>query len=255
MRFLLTRRWIMFLLAVVVLALACVRLGEWQFQRLHDREQRNGWTQTNLEAGPAPVDDVLSVGEPVPQEREWTQVTATGTYDAARTVVVRYQTRDGEAGVDLVTPLRTDAGPAVLVDRGWMATQNTGTVPDDLPAPPPGIVSLTGWVRVDAEGDSTDVDDGSTRAISSTAIGETLPYPVYGGFVDAETEDPAASTELVPAELPDLGEGPHLFYGIQWWFFGALALFGFCYLVYDELRRGRAGSEQRTTGTRPVSRT
>jgi cytochrome oxidase assembly protein ShyY1 len=164
--------------------------------------------------------------------------------------VVRYQTRDGKSGVDLVTPLRTADGTALLVDRGWVATQNTGTTPDDLPAPPPGQVDVTGWVRVDATGDSTSVDDQSTRAISSVAIAEDLPYPVYGGFIDAESEDPAPSTAVVPAELPDLGEGPHLFYGIQWWFFGALALFGFCYLAYDELRKLRGGpTSQRASGS------
>jgi cytochrome oxidase assembly protein ShyY1 len=254
-RFLLTRRWILFLLAVVVLALACVRLGEWQFHRLHDREQRNAWAERNMSAAPAPIDQVLAVGAVVPQSREWRQVTVSGTYDAGETVVVRYQTRDGQSGVDLVTPLRTDAGPAVLVDRGWVQTENTGTRPEDLPQPPQGKVEVVGWVRVDATGDSTQVDDRSTRAISSEAIGAGLPYPVYGGFVDAEKETPPAADPLVPVEKPDLGNGPHLFYGIQWWFFGALALFGFCYLVYDERKRARTGSPRAGTGTRHVTRT
>ena len=60
MRFLLTRRWLLFGLAVLVMTWGAWRLGEWQFHRLHDREQRNEWTRTNLAAEPAPVDDVLS---------------------------------------------------------------------------------------------------------------------------------------------------------------------------------------------------
>ncbi len=255
MRFLLTRRWILFLLAVVVLALGCVRLGEWQFHRLHDREQRNAWAERNMSAAPAPVADVLAVDRAVPQSAEWRQVTVSGTYDAAETVVVRYQTRDGQSGVDLVTPLRTDAGPAVLVDRGWVQTENTGTRPEDLPQPPPGKVEVEGWVRVDATGDSTQVDDRSTRAISSDAIGGGLGYPVYGGFVDAEKETPPAATPVVPVEKPDLGNGPHLFYGIQWWFFGALAVFGFGYLVRDEMRGKNEGTEKGDAASRPVSRT
>ena len=62
--------------------------------------------------------------------------------------------------------------------------------------------------------------------------------PVYGGFVDAEVERPAPAKPLAKAELPDLGNGPHFFYGLQWWFFGLLAIFGFGYLAWDE-RRGR----------------
>ena len=44
--------------------------------------------------------------------------------------------------------------------------------------------------------------------------------------------------KLGAIELPDdKSEGPHFFYGLQWWFFGALAIFGFGYLAYDEWRR------------------
>ena len=242
MRFLLSRRWVLFGLAVVVLALGCFRLGEWQFDRLHDREQRNDWTRTNLAAEPAPVEDVLSVDQQVATEREWRRVRATGEYDAAGTVVVRYQTREGRSGVDLVTPLLTDTGTAVLVDRGWIATGNTGTAPADLPAPPTGSVTVVGFVRADATGRGIEVDDGSTRAVSSRTIAPLLDYPVYAGFVDAETEDPPPADDLVRPEVPDLGEGPHLFYGIQWWFFAALALVGFGYLAWDERRHGPRGS-------------
>ncbi len=114
-----------------------------------------------------------------------------------------------------------------MVDRGWLATDNSGTEPVDVPAPPSGEVTVTGWVRVDATGDSTVVSAGSTgdtlstRSISSDRIGEAIDREVYGGFVDLKSEDPAPETPLEPAELPELDNGPHFFYGLQWWFFGA----------------------------------
>ena len=43
-------------------------------------------------------------------------------------------------------------------------------------------------------------------------------------------------------ELPELDNGPHFFYGLQWWFFGVLAVFGFSYLLYDERRNGTRGA-------------
>lgn len=240
-RFLLTRRWLLFALVVAFMAFGAVQLGEWQFSRLHDREARNEIARTNLAADPVPLEDALSTTDPVPASREWLRVRFSGTYDDGATVVLRYQTRDGESGVDLVTPLITDSGTAVLVDRGWVPTKNTGTVPDDLPPPPAGQVEVTGWVRADATGRGIDVDTsttpGSTRALSSRSIGDLVAYPLYQGFVDAETETPSPETVPVRTELPDLGEGPHFFYGIQWWFFGALAVGGFLYLVWDERRR------------------
>ena len=237
MRFLLSRRWVLFLLAVVALAFLAFRLGEWQFDRLEDREARNAVTERNLQAPPAPVEEVLAVGEPVAAGAEWRRVVARGEYADDRSVVVRYQTRDGQSGVDVVTPLVTEAGPAVLVNRGWLATGNVGTTSPDLPAAPAGTVEVVGWVRADATGESTDVEDGSTRAVSSRAIAPTLPFPVYGGFVDLVDEDPAPEEPLAKEEPPDLGEGPHFFYGLQWWFFAALAVFGFGYLAWDERRR------------------
>jgi cytochrome oxidase assembly protein ShyY1 len=122
-----------------------------------------------------------------------------------------------------------------------MPSDNRGTDTSDVPAPPDGEVTVTGWLRVDATGDSATVSDHSTRAISSVEIGRALDRPVYGGFVDLKTEDPPADQPLEGAELPELDNGPHFFYGLQWWFFGVLAVFGFFYLMYDEWRAARRG--------------
>ncbi len=244
----------LFALAVAVMALGAVRLGAWQFDRLEDREQRNEWTERNLAAAPAPLDAVLAVGEPVPADREWTRVRVTGQYDADASVVVRYRTRDGNAGVDLVTPLVTASGTAVLVDRGWIPTDNTGAVPADLPQPPPGQVDVVGWVRSDATGRGIEVADSSTRAVSSVEIGKTLDYPVYAGFLEAESESPPPADEVQRTQPPDLGAGPHFFYGLQWWFFGALAVFGFGYLAWDERRQRRRTPQDGEVRGDPVSR-
>jgi cytochrome oxidase assembly protein ShyY1 len=145
----------------------------------------------------------------------------------------------------VVVPLETTHGPAVLVDRGWLAADNADGDGVAVPDPPAGQVTVTGWVRVDATGDSADVTARSTRAISSSRIADALDRELYGGFLDLKSEDPPPQTELVKAELPELGNGPHFFYGLQWWFFGLLALFGFCYLVYDEWRGGPGGARLR----------
>ena len=251
MRFLLSRRWLLFAVVVVVLAYGCYLLGRWQFHRLHDRKAENAVVRVNLQAPPLPVGQVLAPGREPSGRDEWRRVEATGTYEPAASVVIRYQTRDGAAGVDVVTPLRTAAGPLLLVDRGWLQTGNVGVDTVDAPAPPAGRVRVVGWVRADATGSAASVTDGSARAISSRRIAPTLDRPVYGGFVDAQSETPRPDTPLVKAELPDLGNGPHFFYGLQWWFFGVLAVFGFGYLAYDERRKARGAAA--AAGTSPGS--
>ena len=177
--------------------------------------------------------------DPRPDD-EWRRVTVHGTWDDEHTVVLKYQTRDGQPGVDAVTPLVTRTGEAVLVDRGWVSTDNSGAERPDLPAVSEGEVTVTGWVRRDATGGSTDVNDRETRAVSSREIAKAVPHPLYRGFVDLQLESPAPAKRLEPVELPDdTSNGPHFFYGLQWWFFGALAIFGFCYLAWDELRQKR----------------
>ncbi|MEN8675445.1 MAG: SURF1 family protein, partial [Nocardioides sp.] len=59
-RFLLSRRWALFALVVVLLASAAWWLGEWQFGRLEDRKQSNAIIRANEARAPAPVDAVLA---------------------------------------------------------------------------------------------------------------------------------------------------------------------------------------------------
>ncbi|MDN4162124.1 SURF1 family cytochrome oxidase biogenesis protein [Nocardioides abyssi] len=247
-RFLLSRRWALFAVAIVVVAWATWWLGNWQFDRLDERRDSNRVVERNENLEPAPVGDILSPGGEVADEDEWRVVTATGEYAVEDTVIVRYRTRDGQSGIDVVVPLVTDDGTTLVVDRGWMATDNRGGDDADVPAPPPGEVTITGYVREDGTGDSTRVVDGRTRAVDSQAIGEAIGRETYGGFVDLRSEDPEPAESLAAPELPEQNDGPHFFYGLQWWFFGALAIFGFLYLAYDELKRGPHGQR---SGKRP----
>ena len=241
----LTRRWLLFALVVVVLAAGTWWLGSWQFDRLADKKASNAVIRTNEHREPAPVDQVLDTDRESRESDEWRVVTATGTYAVDDTVVVRYRSRDDASGIDVIVPLVTADGTALLVDRGWMAASNNIDADDlDIPAPPAGEVTVTGYVRADSSHDAgTSVDPlgdlHSTRAVSAERIGEATGLTVYDGFVELASESPEAAEPLAPEPLPELDNGPHFFYGLQWWFFGLLAIGGFFYLAYDEWRGQR----------------
>ncbi|MFI5428690.1 SURF1 family cytochrome oxidase biogenesis protein [Aeromicrobium sp. UC242_57] len=76
-----------------------------------------------------------------------------------------------------MTPLVLASGDAVLVNRGWVATDNNVTKPD-APAPSSGQVTIEGWLRKDsgAGSNATVPSDGQIRAISSTALADHVPY-------------------------------------------------------------------------------
>lgn len=252
MRFLFTRRWLMFAVVVAGLAYLALILGQWQFHRLDDRRADNARLKENLARAAVPVGELLAAGEPIDPEDEWRRVRFDATYDDEHTLVLKYQTRDGAAGVDVVTPAVLPDGSAVLVDRGWMATANSGAERPVTPPPPAGTVSIVGWVRPSGTGRAAQITDLATRAISSEEAAKVLPYPLLGGFIDLEEQAPDAGDALTPVELPDDdSEGPHFFYGLQWWFFGALAVFGFGYLAYDEHRRSRSPAPEEPTQSEP----
>lgn len=240
--FLLSRRWLIFAVVVALLAWLAWVLGEWQFDRLDQRRDTNAQVERNEDADPAPVAEVMSTERGPDPGDEWRLVSATGEYDVDNTVTIRYRTREGEPGVDVVVPLVTTSGEVVAVDRGWMPSDNRGGTPDDIPAPPSGEVTVTGWLRLDAEGSSAVVANRSARSVSGEEIGQALDLPMFWGFLDLDSEDPEPEQQLAPVELPDLGEGPHFFYGLQWWFFGLLALVGFGWLARDEWRKARTGA-------------
>jgi cytochrome oxidase assembly protein ShyY1 len=243
LRFLLTGRWLALLLVVILVGFACVELGLWQFRRYEGKVEGNKIVRANLVAAPAPVDDVMSASDGPDDDAQWMRVRATGVYDPDNTTEILYRTHEGEQGVDLVVPLVTDSGTALLVDRGWVKTAGNADSPVDPPEPPTGTVTVTGWVRQDGTGSSTRVSDGQARSISSAEIGPTLPYPVYEGFVERTSETPSASPSPVPDDEPDLSTGPHFFYGVQWFFFALLAVTFWAYFAYTEY--------QEKTGRRP----
>ena len=132
--FLLSRRWVLFALAVVGLVAGTIWLGDWQFDRLTERKADNAVVRANEDKDPAPVADVLAVDRPVADSDEWRLVEATGTYAAADTVVVRYRSREGLSGIDVVVPLVTADGTALLVDRGWLEARSDGTDRSGVPS-------------------------------------------------------------------------------------------------------------------------
>ena len=135
LRLLITRRWLLLLLAVVIVSVGCYKLGQWQFHRYDERHETNQQVRTNVAATPVALASVMTPTDAPSEDAEWTAVTVTGTYDPQHQLLVLYRTRDGAAGVEVVVPLITSDGSAVLVDRGFYQTDDTtgGLIQISLP--------------------------------------------------------------------------------------------------------------------------
>jgi cytochrome oxidase assembly protein ShyY1 len=240
-RFLLSRRWIGFAIFVIVLSAGCTRLGLWQWHRLESRLAENKIITKHFKADPVDLESVLTIGRPQAEGQQWTRVRVAGRYDVSHQITVRFSTRDGAPGADVVTPLVLPSGAAVLVDRGWIATTNNSAKPTGVPAPPSGDVTIEGWLRANngTRQQPNIPADGQVRAISSAGVASYVPYKLYDGYLNLRRETPPPATKLAAEPRPELGQGPHFFYALQWWFFAALAIFGWFYFAWVEERERR----------------
>jgi cytochrome oxidase assembly protein ShyY1 len=234
-RFLFSRYWLGLLAAALAVAAACVALGMWQLDRLSHRHARNALISRNLHAAPVPPERLLTVGQPLPPDRKWRRVQVQGRYDETQQILVRNRPLNGSTGYHVLTPLVTAAGPALLVDRGWVPIGPTARALPDVPPAPTGTVTVTARIRPSerAAGGAA-APPGQVRRISVVAIAKGMPYPVYDGYAElvSQAPSPARAPALLPP--PEPSEGPHLAYAVQWFMFACLALGSYVVLARRE---------------------
>lgn len=251
-RFLLTPRWVGGLALAVVLALACVTLGAWQWDRREQARERNAPVLANYTTEPRPATDVLGA-EPspgvLPRDAEWTPVRARGRYVPEQTLLVRNRPLDGRPGYHVLVPLVLDDGRTLVVDRGWLPTGATGAAPDAVPAPPSGPVEVVARLRPPEPPSERDAPAGQVQTIDLDAIAAALDAPdlVTSAYAVLAEEDPPASPAPVPLPRPTVDEGPHLSYSLQWFVFAAGILVGYGVLARRTARdlAAEAGAQPR----------
>ena len=219
------RKMLALTLGAFALAALCVRLGFWQWHRMEHKQHLQAVIEKNLSAKPVALGSVVRPGTTVTEDDEWLRVRVTGRFDPSRQVTVKFTTRDGKPGADVVAPFVLDGGKAIHVDRGWMATTNTNERPTNLPAPPPGRVTIEGWLRPDnqAGDDAVTPSDGQVRAIASHGLQKNVGRDLLPGFVNLQEP---TSAGLAPEPRPHVSRALNFFYALQWWFFAGLALVG-----------------------------
>ena len=238
-------RWALLVVFVAVLGTVFVNLGEWQLDRLAQRQQRNTDTLANERNPVVGYEQVFT--RPIAERDQWQRVEARGTFDAEHQFVLRYRSNGDANGYEVVTPLRTATG-TVLVDRGFVRLERGERIPTaaEAPAPPTGEVTVLGHVRRDEQGrrSATTPVDGQMRLVNSTAIAAALPYPVANGYIGLLSVDPPQAGDLQQVQLPEISDGPHFWYAVQWFMFTALGVAGVFVFIRGDLRARRAERER-----------
>lgn len=241
------KRWVGLVIFAAVLVTAFVRLGDWQLNRLEQKRTRNATIVAQQQAPVATFDEVF--GGPITPDKQYRRVRVEGTFDAAHQVQVRYRSNNGATGYEVVVPLQTTSGRWLLVDRGFAARPSNGPLPtaSEVPAPPTGAVAIEGYVMVDEPGqpDAITPAEGSTRLVNPAAIATWSGRPLVDGYLNATSIAPAQDGGLEPVALPELSEGPHLSYAIQWFCFAAIGVGGTFILIGKDAREIITGRRRR----------
>ena len=228
-------RWTLLVVFVAILGTVFVNLGQWQLDRLRERKERNARTTANEQAPIRLAQEVFT--KPITDADEWQRVEARGSFDGERQFLVRYRSNRGADGYEVVTPLRMAAG-TLLVDRGFVPLAGGVQIPSAAPPPPAGEVVVVGHVRRNEHGRSSAITpvNGQVRLINSDALAAALPYPVLNGYLGALTIDPPQQGGLQPIALPELSQGPHFWYAVQWFMFTGFGVAGIVVFIRGDLK-------------------
>lgn len=241
-RFLLKPKWIAFHILVLAAMVAMFNLGLWQLRRLDERQTFNRQVTERSDQSIVPLEELLG-SRTAPAEMNYRRVTVSGQYTPQPTVEIVNRSQGGVAGRNLVNALRTADGTVVLINRGFLDARVAS------PPVPTGDVSLIGRVRTSEQRRTGQVaDDSGEQLTQARRIDLDVLGPQFGGdvapvYVEVlESQPKDGRLEAIAA--PELSNGPHLSYAIQWFIFTACVAIGWVFAVRRSAhpeRRGRRG--------------
>jgi surfeit locus 1 family protein len=230
------------LLALALAAFAgFVALGAWQVHRLAWKEALIARVDAHLRAAPEPAPGPDRWAALEREADEYRRVLVHGRFDYTREVLVRASTALG-TGYWVITPLRTDAGDWVLVNRGFVPPPMREQVPHG-----DASQSVIGLLRfTEPRGSFLQPNDPAqgrwySRDVAAIAAAAHLEGPVAPYFVDRQAVAPAEATAwprpgLTVVQFPN----NHLVYALTWFALAAGVAAAAVYVVVHErhLRRG-----------------
>ena len=210
------------LVALGLIAL-CLWAAQWQYQRGVDRHARNSMIAEHIELPTSPLINVASQ----PAKFEWQKVTTTGKFNPNEQILLRNRYSEGVYGFEVLTLFSSNDGKTFWVDRGWVKAGINATTPPIVASVPTEIVEITGRLRLDSS-----LPRGSFFALPASGtglVGELNAQSRIGTekfYLDLLSGSLPNLTPAVTAQLPELSDGPHMAYALQWIFFGGLIIYG-----------------------------
>jgi surfeit locus 1 family protein len=233
--------WLPTLVTALLLPLL-IGLGLWQLDRA---EQKRSLQADFAATGEPLVLDTAAAVSGLDELRRFRAVTVRGSYLTAHQFLQDSMVHDGAAGYHVLTPFATEAGPVVIVNRGWVAQDYAGALPDVTVAGGPR--TLTGRVA-SLPRPAIAAGEPATGADWPRVVHFPRPADLAALLAGPLEErklvepvlllEPTAADGYVRAWQPT-GTGPerHLAYALQWFAFAA-TLLAIWLVMFLRRRRG-----------------
>ena len=209
----------------LVLVAACLFAAQWQFNRGLDRQARNDAIEENTAR---PAQPLAALASDV-AAHEWQTTTITGTFDTTQQILLRNRYFEGVYGFQLLTRFESVDGKSFWVDCGWVKAGPNALTPPVIPELPTDQVAIEGRLRLDSSlprGAFFALPSDGSGGLISQANAQSQSQVSEKFYIDLLRGNQPELTPAVAAELPELSDGPHMAYALQWVFFGGLVVYG-----------------------------
>jgi cytochrome oxidase assembly protein ShyY1 len=235
-RFLLRPAWLLSHVLVLALIVVLFDLGMWQLRRLDEKQAANELIGRRADAAAVDIDEITDPSDPVSVGADllWTTVEVSGSYAPDDQVLLRSRSLNGQPGFWVLTPLVLDDGSAIVVNRGWVPFRDRTDGSDTEIPTGSERVTVVGLVQESvagprvAEGENTTIAHVDLEWFDDRA--EADLHPVYLQLVSQDPDQPGDVP--VTLDAPDLSEGPHFGYAMQWFIFMTIAIVGYPIVLY-----------------------
>jgi cytochrome oxidase assembly protein ShyY1 len=238
------KRWIVWLVIASLFAVACVFLSQWQFNRRAEAVARINLIQMNFDQEPVELTALLDENR-LSSKDEWRQVILTGHFEPDLAVLVRNRPYNGQPGFLQVVPFSLEDGKTIAVETGWLPTGNEQDSPDILPLPGKEKRTIVARLRPSEPTLGRDAPAGQLGTINVDSLIEkvNLQGEVLTGFYARASQ--SYSNDVFPKVLPkpELNEGNHLSYALQWILFALMAFAALWWAISQELQAKRMAAD------------
>jgi hypothetical protein len=210
-------------LVALILVLFCLWAAQWQYHRGVDRHARNTLI---VEQSQLPEVELGELDGNI-DSFEWRKISIQGSFDDKNQILLRNRYNEGVYGFEQLT-LFVFNQRKIWVDRGWIKAGSNATVPPQLQQTNDESVRITGRLRLDSslpQGKFFAVTNNAQRDLVSQ-LDARKGIQTESFYVDLISASDTSMNPDVAVELPELSDGPHMAYALQWIFFGALVIYG-----------------------------